>query len=300
MNPFRHLNRAVQSVATTLIPALFCLLGAGHGNAAPLVAATIRPLYFIATEVTEGISNPALVLGPGQDPHEFALRPSERRSLDGADVLLWIGPSLEQPLAMLAGSLDTVPITLQETPAIHIIETGLGIDPHLWLSPLAATGIAGALATTLAEMDPDNSDLYRQNLAMFTAQMNLLQQKLASQLSGLQHQWVVDHYAYRYFVAALDLPPPLVLRESDNRAPGMRTVAGLRQAMAQSGINCIVAEPGANPAELQTLLGNPVLQVSYADPMGQAVTPGPGAYARLLEAVASGIGVCLGNGDSNE
>jgi zinc transport system substrate-binding protein len=110
----------------------------------------------------------------------------------------------------------------------------------------------------------------------------------------------VDHYAYRYFVAALDLPQPLVLRESDNRAPGMRTVAGLRQAMAQAGINCIVAEPGANPAELQTLLGNPALQVSYADPMGQTVTPGPDAYARLLEDVASGIGKCLGDGERDE
>jgi zinc transport system substrate-binding protein len=294
MNPLPQPTNPVPSICGKLILALLLTFTMAGVNAAPMVAATIKPLYLIAVAVTDGISTPSLVLGPGQDPHEFALRPSERRSLEEAEVLLWTGPSLEQPLVALVSSLDAVVITLQDATSLHPLETDLGIDPHLWLSPQAATGIAGILARSLAELDRDNSAKYLHNLEIFTNRMTSLREQLASVFLDQQQTWVVDHYAYRYFVEDFGLPQPLVLRESDNRQPGMRTVARLRQAMADAGIECIVAEPGVNADELRTMLGIPDLQVSHADPLGQTVSASPEAFAQLLENVAGAIAACMG------
>jgi zinc transport system substrate-binding protein len=295
MNPPCQSTKIALSLKGLLIAIL--ALTMQQVSAAPRVAATIKPLQLIAAAITEGISEPVQILGAGQDPHEFALRPSERRALGDADVLLWIGPALEQPLANLVASLDAEVITLQDAPGIGVIETDLGIDPHLWLSPQAATGIAGILAATLAGRDAENAAGYRRNQEAFTSQMEALRSRIDDRLAGLQQTWVVDHYAYRYFVEAFDLPEPLVLRESDNREPGMRTVARLRQAMQTTGVNCIVAEPGANAAELRTLLGNPDLRVMVADPMGQDVEANAFAYATLLADIAQSISICMGASD---
>ncbi len=289
---------AVGTLARGLqITTAFLLLGSTQLVAAPQVAATIKPLQLIAAAVTKGISVPDLVLGAGQDPHVIALRPSERRAIGNADVLIWIGPALEQPLAELVATLDATVLTLQTQPSLRLLETTLGLDPHLWLSPQAATAIADLLATALIELDPQNALLYTSNLNAFSAQMSAVQQQLTIDLKRSQGPWVVDHYAYRYFVDAFALPEPLVLRESDNREPGLRTVAGLRAAMAQDGLNCIVAEPGENADELRSLLGNPELRVIHADPMGQQVEANAFAFATLLADIAAGISACMGGVD---
>src|SRR6187551_3528168 len=67
-------------------------------SAAPQVATSIKPLQLIAAAITEGVSEPQLILGNNQDPHHASLRPSDRKVLAEAEVILWVGPILELPL----------------------------------------------------------------------------------------------------------------------------------------------------------------------------------------------------------
>src|SRR5687768_8381059 len=78
----------------------FCLLffAATAVSAAPQVAASIKPLQLIAEAITDGVSTPELILSNSQDPHNAALRPSDRLTLAQADIVLWVGPMLELPL----------------------------------------------------------------------------------------------------------------------------------------------------------------------------------------------------------
>ena len=67
------------------------------------VLTTIKPLGFIAAAITDGVSEPKVLLPTGASPHDFALRPSDIRSINGADLVVWVGPELEgfmtKPLA---------------------------------------------------------------------------------------------------------------------------------------------------------------------------------------------------------
>ncbi|MEY3659664.1 MAG: hypothetical protein RLZZ169_489, partial [Pseudomonadota bacterium] len=56
---------------------------------APVLAASIKPLQLLAAAITDGVSEPQLVLGASEDPHHAALRPSQRRALQAADLVLW-------------------------------------------------------------------------------------------------------------------------------------------------------------------------------------------------------------------
>ena len=98
------------------LSALFGLLGTVVQAEAPRVAVDIAPVHSLVAQVMEGVGNPDLLMRPGVSPHTYALRPSEARALQDADVVFWIGPELTPALdhsietlssgALVVGLLD--------------------------------------------------------------------------------------------------------------------------------------------------------------------------------------------------
>ncbi len=84
-----------------------CLLATPSLGAetAPSVVVTIKPLHGLAAAVMEGVGEPYLILDETASPHGYSLRPSDARQLDEADLLVWVGPSME---SFLVGSLDSL------------------------------------------------------------------------------------------------------------------------------------------------------------------------------------------------
>jgi len=58
--------------------------------------ASITPLQLIAAEVLDGIAKPEVLIPPGASPHAYSLRPSDTRKIHDADLVVWVGPELEQ------------------------------------------------------------------------------------------------------------------------------------------------------------------------------------------------------------
>ena len=291
-------SRCANSVVTLTAILLCLLLASGSTVAAPRVAATIRPLQFIAAAITDGISEVALILGAGQDPHEIALRPSERRAVADADIVLWVGPALELPLSDLLSVHDGKVLTLQEMRELTLIETASGPDPHLWLNPQQALLIARSLQQTLTQLDTVNAEHYANNLTAFAWQLETVDTEIRNGIARINDsRWAVEHHAYRYFEAAYDLPEPLVLKESDNREPGLRTVTAFRNRLQDSGLTCIVAEPGANADELRTLLGNDDLEIRVVDPLGLEIPVSANAFTTLIAQLAANLLSCMGGTD---
>jgi zinc transport system substrate-binding protein len=83
----------------------------------PRVMTDIAPIHSLTAQVMGDIGAPDLLLPPGADPHDFALRPSDAEALDNADLVIWVGealtPWLEDPLETLAP--DATKIALLET-----------------------------------------------------------------------------------------------------------------------------------------------------------------------------------------
>jgi zinc transport system substrate-binding protein len=71
----------------------------------PVVVADIPPVHSLVAKVMDGVGTPDLLVKPGASPHGYALRPSEAKALDNADVVFWIGEGLEP---WLEGSLEAL------------------------------------------------------------------------------------------------------------------------------------------------------------------------------------------------
>lgn len=90
---------------------------------APRVAADIAPVHSLVSKVMEGVGTPDLLMQPTVSPHGYALRPSEARALQNADVVFWIGPKLspqlEDVIESLAGDAHVKVLLDQEGTVRH-------------------------------------------------------------------------------------------------------------------------------------------------------------------------------------
>lgn len=76
------------------------------------VVATIKPLHSLVAAVMGDTGTPELLIEGFASPHAYALRPSQARSLQSADVVFWIGPDIEgflvKPLATTGQNAQSV------------------------------------------------------------------------------------------------------------------------------------------------------------------------------------------------
>jgi len=72
----------------------------------PDVVADIAPVQSLVAMVMDGVGVPDVVVKLGASPHHAALRPSDARKLQNADLVVWMGPELtpwlEDAVAQLA------------------------------------------------------------------------------------------------------------------------------------------------------------------------------------------------------
>lgn len=298
----------------------------GVAAAVPVVATDIVPVHSIAARVMQGIGTPGLVVAPGASPHGYALRPSEARLLQDADIVVWTGsdltPWLADPIDSLAAGATLV--TLQDVPGVTLlpIRSGGGFEPeadahgdggdhdedghghghehgghdgHLWLDPVNAVAAAQAIAEALATADPANADAYEANADDFTAETEAQARAIAERLAPLRGRpFIVFHDAYQYFEQAFDFPAVGSIALQDGVAPGAARVAEIRDRVRDGAVVCAFAEPEFEPRLLATVIEGTTVRTGVIDGLGAALPPGPGLYPALLDGIAGGLEDCLG------
>ncbi|MFG6610108.1 zinc ABC transporter substrate-binding protein [Sulfitobacter sp. 1A12057] len=100
----------------------------------PAVATDIAPVHGLVSQVMEGVGTPDLIVPPRSSPHGYAMRPSEARALSGADLVVWVGPSLTpwlaDPLQSLASSASHLALMEQPGTRVLAFREGATFEPH--------------------------------------------------------------------------------------------------------------------------------------------------------------------------
>ena len=69
------------------------------------VVVSIKPIHSLVASVMRGAGEPTLLVEGSQSPHSFSLKPSQARSLQNADAVIWVGESIE---SFMAKSLEAI------------------------------------------------------------------------------------------------------------------------------------------------------------------------------------------------
>lgn len=282
------------------------------------VLTTIKPLGFIAAAITDGVSEPKVLLPTGASPHDFSLRPSDIRSINDADLVVWVGPELEGFMAKpLANHSHVLTLTQVEGMPLfdyakqegheeyadeeheghdHDGHTGHhheGIDPHLWLGPTQAKVIARAIAVELGKQDPANKSRYEANLAAFDAKVDAKDKIIAEQMKAVnQKGYFVFHEAYGYWERHYGMSSKGHFTVSPERRPGARTLVEIRKALEEKQASCIYAEPQFSPAVIESVARNTGAKVLLLDEVGEQVPLGPDGYPQFMQQLADAFAEC--------
>ncbi len=156
-----------------LIP-LLSILAIGSANANEVLT-SIKPIQMITYEITQGVSEPDVLLDSNTSPHDYALKPSDVKRIRKADLVVWYGKDLEPFLAKVLEDQKNV-LTISEIHGLNLREFSAdgrshdhdghhhgSHDPHFWLGHEQSIKAAEAISQKLAELDPSNKDVYQAN-----------------------------------------------------------------------------------------------------------------------------------------
>ena len=282
---------------------------------APRVVVTIKPLHALVAGVMEGVGTPELLIRGAASPHTYSLRPSEARLLESAQIIFWIGESLEtfmeRPLTALGSKARVVEV--MRAPGISLLpgrrggawnahdgeehggEDHAGGDPHLWLDPENARAIVHVATAVLGEADPGNRGRYATNAAKIVARIDDLDAGLLARLSPLREiPFVVFHDAYQYLERRYALRAVGSITVGPERAPGARRIREIRERIRGSGARCVFSEPQFSPAILANLVEGTGARTAALDPLGADLPPGPEVWFGLMRALGASLAGCLG------
>lgn len=277
------------------------------------VLTSIKPLQLIAAAVQDGVAVPEVLLPPGASPHNYALRPSDVRRVQEADLLYWIGPDMETFLPRVLSGRSKASVPVESLPGMHLRHFTASaehhdddedehdhdhrpgsVDAHLWLSSVNARVIAAKMAADLSQADPANAAHYESNVKAFSARLDALDAKIKQRVAGISgKQYFVFHEAFDYFEEAYGLKHAGVFAVSSEVQPGAQHVAAMRARLTEFGKTCVFSEPPLRPRLADTLSAGLPVKLAELDGLGGYTPATAQGYEQLLSKLADDLAGCL-------
>ncbi len=277
------------------------------------VLTSIKPLQLIAAAVQDGVAVPEVLLPPGASPHNYALRPSDVRRVQEADLLYWIGPDMETFLPRVLSGRSKASVPVESLPGMHLRHFTASaehhdddedehdhdhrpgsVDAHLWLSSVNARVIAAKMAADLSQADPANAARYESNVKAFSARLDALDAKIKQRVAGISgKQYFVFHEAFDYFEEAYGLKHAGVFAVSSEVQPGAQHVAAMRARLTEFGKTCVFSEPPLRPRLADTLSAGLPVKLAELDGLGGYTPATAQGYEQLLSKLADDLAGCL-------
>ena len=296
------------------------------------VVASIKPIHSLVAAVMGDIGTPHLLLEAPSSAHHFTLKPSQARSLQAADIVFWVGPTMEQPLtkalATLAPQAQTLPLIESAglvlinfdkvTPAHekhdhekhdhekhdhekhdmhdeHAKHDDHLINPHIWLDPQNAKIMLGVIAARLAKADPENASTYAANADSMAARLATLETDIASQLASYSAaKFLVLHDAHVYFERRFGLRNYGAITTEPDVMPTASRVKALRDELREHRFDCIFTEPFLGQKAVALIAEGSKVSIGTLDPIASNLPAGAQLYPDLLMSYAKALQSCFG------
>ena len=280
---------------------------------APAVLVSVKPLHGLVASVMKGVGEPGLIVSGTNSPHGYAMRPSDMRALEGAQLVVWVGKDFETWLERPIAKAKTV-LTMEALPGIRTLPTREGgvweahdhgheqhgkddgdeIDGHFWLDPDNAGLLVDAVAARLKALDPAHASLYESNAADTRQKLAALDRDLTTKLAPLAGKpYVVFHDAHQYFEKRYGLSPAGAITVDPERPPSAKRMASLRDRLKTTQAKCVFREPRFASPTVQALADASGAGIGQLDPEGTLLQPGPDAYFMLMNGLAESLSHCL-------
>ena len=281
----------------------------------PKVVATVGMLGDIVRVVGGDRVDVSTLMGPGVDPHLHKPTRRDVRALASADVVFYVGLSLEGRMAdalerlRLSGRRvfavgEAIPADRLRRPDDSEGHEGSHYDPHVWMDVRIWSLCVDRVAESLAEFDPAGAAVYRRNAAEYQRELTRLDDYVRETIATIpsqQRQLVTAHDAFAYFSQAYGIPVRSVQGITTESEAGLADITGLVDFLVENAVPAIFIETSLSPRNLRAVLAGAAARGSsieiggelFSDATGPAGTY-EGTYVGMIDHNATVIARALG------
>lgn len=281
------------------------------------VVTSIKPLELLVRAVATDDTSVTTLVPAGASPHTYQMKPSQRRALEDADRIFWVGPNMETFLVRLLSGEDfegrqvaladeagephddqphddSIRDLSGEDAEEHEHHHGEGEDPHVWLNPRLALAMAYDIKEQLAQLPDADHEALDGNLARFGQELRETEQDIRRRLEATKDLSLFTyHDAFRRFAEFYGLEIAGVLTLSPERSPGARHMAELQQQLRNSPSPCLLTEPQFNSQWWRSITNDVEVTISTWDPLASDIPATPSGYVEFQKAMAEAVLNCL-------
>ena len=234
----------------------------GRSSAAPAAASGqerlavtvgFYPYEFVASRVGGDDVEVTNLTAPGAEPHDVELSPQQVAGLSETDLVVYsrgFQPAVDEAVEQQASDRALDVLT-----AVQLLEgEGREGDPHVWLDPTRLVTIAGAVADSLGELDPDRAGVFEQRALELSAELKALDGQLRQGLSDCERtQIVTSHDAFGYLAAAYGLEQVSLAGLSPEDKTSPKRLAEVATYAKDNGVTTVFFEELVSPKVAQSL-----------------------------------------------
>jgi ABC-type Zn uptake system ZnuABC Zn-binding protein ZnuA len=267
--------------------------GSGAGSASPgASSAAITPspdaLKVVTTttvfaDIVQNVGGSRVaatsIIPPGVGPEDYEPKPDDAKKLADAKLIVSNGVGLDDFLDKLlaSGSGGQTPhLVLGD--GIPVMTVDGEQNPHFWLDPtLVKQYYLPAIATKLAELDPQGKATFEANVASYGAQLDTLDTELKAKIDlipAANRKLVTFHDAFPYFAKHFGFELVGVILENVGQDPSAADLAALVDKVKAAGVKAVFSEAQFSPKLSETLAQEAgitsVVTTLYNDALGPA------------------------------
>lgn len=137
------------------------------------VAVSITPVASLIAMVAGDKAEVSVIAKTEDCPHHYALKPSDLKSAERADLFVYIDDEFDAFAKLLLAKSNAKIFKISETPGLRLIPHNW----HLWLLPENAQVILESAEKMLSEILPENESFFKSNLKRSLEQIKGLEKR---------------------------------------------------------------------------------------------------------------------------
>ena len=220
------------------------------------VVSSFYPLYEFSQRVGQEKVDVKLLVPIGIEPHDWEPTIKDIQQMQKSDLIIINGIGFESWLDKLnemnyQGVVVDTSFGINKTMNKSSTSENYAIksrDPHIWINPVFAKIQVKNIANAFSNSDPKNEQYYHKNAANYINELDLLDSKIRTELSGCSHDFISFHDSFSYFAKEYNLTQHTIISSyAPHVEPTAKTLENVINTAKDLNLKVIFTEETADP-----------------------------------------------------
>lgn len=249
------------------------------------IVTSFYPIYAITSEVV-GDLHEVQMINSGTGIHGFEPSASDVAAIYDADIFIYHSKSLESWTKNLEANKGSHPVQMIQASEGLEFKTvegsvddghdhgeesdlhGNAYDLHSWLDPIEVGNEAKLIAQSLAQIDPDNADIYTQNAEKMVKEGEALVEQYQAMFNEFDNKtFLTQHTAFYYLAERFGLKQLGVTGISAEKEPSVKQLNEVMAFVKEHNIKSIFVEPNMSDKIAQIIATSTGVEIAVLNPL---------------------------------